>query len=216
MTPKLHMTSAVRSSVTYSFRAAIPFGWALCTVNDATGELLITSDWGNWSYRWHVGGFGDGIALTAFISTCDVDYLARKLQGGICSAFSSEGTARALRRELCGRRLDDGRRQRKHGIDRADPGFSQPRGIRRLLTLREARELWERLDDTARGTADDPSAFYAELLDCPEFTSFVTETPWEYAVHEPIAGDRALRDSVLPALIEACHTVSARAETIAH
>lgn len=117
--PKLVLTSAKAASVTYSFvtegdETAFR-SWALCTVNDQTGELLITSDWGSWSHRWHASPEALGApTLTAFIGTRgDVDYLARKLQregrGG--ERFSEEKTVGVLRRLLCERRLRDGREQ---------------------------------------------------------------------------------------------------------
>lgn len=96
---------------TYSFRGDDGFGWALCTINDATGELLITSDWGNFAHRWHIDSLGHP-TLTAFIGTRgDVDYLARKLQreGRNGQVFSSAATVKELRHVLCEKRLEHGR-----------------------------------------------------------------------------------------------------------
>lgn len=116
-TPKLVLTSANAAAVTYAF---VTEGegfksWALCTVNDQTGELLITSDWGSWSHRWLASSSALGLpTLTAFIGTRGgVDYLAKKLQGESTRAvrFSEEKTAEALRRLLCQRRLAHGRVQ---------------------------------------------------------------------------------------------------------
>lgn len=117
---------STQEAITYTFRA-VPdgFGWACCTVNDATGELLITSVWGNWSHRWsadpqHLGA----PSLTAFIgSRADVDYLARKLQGGSFRAgqcWSAVGTARALRRRVRERRLEEGREQLEGRLEPED------------------------------------------------------------------------------------------------
>lgn len=51
-TPTLTLVST-QAAVTFSFRATGgASGWANCTVNNATGELLITSDWGDWCHRW--------------------------------------------------------------------------------------------------------------------------------------------------------------------
>src|SRR4051812_21467530 len=120
--PKLVLTSAKAASITYSFVTEGDPGdfrsWALCTVNDQTGELIITSDWGNWLHRWHASPEALGApTLTAFIGDrTEVDYLARKLQGGSRGGerFSAERTAGALRRMLCERRLRDGREQLEH------------------------------------------------------------------------------------------------------
>lgn len=130
MTAPLRLVST-QTAITYSFRAAPgEFGWACCTVNDATGELLITSDWGNWSHRWsadpkHLGA----PSLTAFIGTRgDVDYLARKLQreGKAGRRWSAAATARALRRRLCARRLEDGREQLERRLDPEDMPGGKP------------------------------------------------------------------------------------------
>lgn len=124
-TPTLSLVST-QTAITYSFRAAPgQFGWASCTINDTTGELLITSDWGNWSHRWspdprHLGA----PSLTAFIGTRgDIDYLASKLQGGGLRAgrrWSAEKTAIALRRRLCERRLEAGRAQLENRLEPED------------------------------------------------------------------------------------------------
>lgn len=53
------------------------FGWAVITMNERIGMLQITSDWGNWSYRWSAPGM-------PFKEFCiqmerDPDYLIGKL-----------------------------------------------------------------------------------------------------------------------------------------
>jgi hypothetical protein len=48
------------------------FGWAIFTLNDDTGEFTMTSDWGDYAHRWHVGrqGAKDGthVTLTEFLA----------------------------------------------------------------------------------------------------------------------------------------------------
>lgn len=124
--PKLVLTSAEAASITYTFvtEGEGYKSWALCTVNDQTGELLITSDYGSWSHRWHASPEALGApTLTAFIGTRGgVDYLARKLQPGSRDGtrFSADGTARELRKLLCARRLKDGREQLERRLEPDD------------------------------------------------------------------------------------------------
>ena len=103
---------------TYSF-GCIPagVGWALCTVNDSTGELSICSDWGSWSYRWHVAHLGTSgdrpLTLTEFIagrSSGAHEYLADKLTSedrAKREAFSPEKTVASLREYIRQRRRDE-------------------------------------------------------------------------------------------------------------
>lgn len=232
---------ATHAATTYSFRAAVgEFSWACCTVNDATGELAITSDWGNWSHRWSANPEHLGApTLTAFIGDRgDVDYLARKLQreGNAGRRWSAHGTAAALRRRLCERRLEDGREQIDGRLEPEDldcgrvpnrlldrysgqglPLFSHRmvsaptwRDIERkerlpYLTRDTARGLWDaigRLADEVRGSNGD--LFYERVQQIATFGDYVTESPWEYGETEQTPEDKALRELVLPALIDAC------------
>lgn len=116
MTREPLVLTRVSTATTYHFRRdGRDFGWALCTVNDTTGELSIQSDWGSWSYRWHANPESLGApSLTHFLADrTGVDYIARKLQseGTKAREFSPTKTAAALRRLLAERRLEDGREQ---------------------------------------------------------------------------------------------------------
>jgi hypothetical protein len=200
-------------------------GWASCTVNDVTGELLITSDWGNWSHRWDPRPSCLGApSLTVFIATRgDVDYLARKLQldDGSGQRWSSAATAAALRRELCRQRLKEGRDQLQHWLESDNgekelplfsnryvdaPTWNDPHRKERFpyLTRGTARQLWSAIGGIAneiRGSAD---LFYERVLQIDSFEDYVTEEPWQYHETEQALGDLLLRESVLPALITAC------------
>lgn len=248
-TPKLVLTSAKAASVTYSF---VTEGegfksWALCTVNDQTGELLITSDWGSWSHRWHASPEALGASsLTAFIGTRgDVDYLARKLQseGRNGVRFSVDGTARELHRLLCARRLEDGREQLERRLEPEDydggrlpnhlmdryteaglpifgyhevdsPTWQDPTRKEPLpyLTAEAARTLWDEIDETIGECSPSTDLMFDRLLRLSGFVEYVTDEPWNHVETEQTPEDRALRDIVLPALIEACRTAALEAK----
>lgn len=194
----MNLVSTTEAARTYSFRGEHAT-WASCTVNDATGELLITSDWGNWSHRWDPSPGALGApSLTAFIGTRgNVDYLARKLQGGGTTSgrrFSAEATARALRRLVCERRLEDGRRN----------AGQTPRLARSTMTDIDARRIWGQIGEVADKYGYSADLFFDRVQDIDGFAHFVAADPWEYTETEQTAEDRALREHVLPALIAAC------------
>ena len=222
-------------ATTYMFQAAPgDLGWANCTVNDATGELSIQSDWGSWAHGWSPDPKILGApSLTAFIgSRGDVDYLARKLQregrGG--RRWSVGGTVRALRRQLCKRRCEDGREQLASRLEPDEmaiermlydkdglplfscryidaPTWNDLHHKERLpyLTRDTGRRLWNAIGRTA--DENGPNAeqqFFEQALRLEGFTDYVTDEPWQYGVTEQTPEDRALREIVLPALIRAC------------
>ncbi len=92
--PKLRcVTESVSRALSFSFEEH--FGWAIFTWNDSTGEFSVQSDWGNFSYRWHVGHLGCP-TLTEFLAVrADVHYIANKL-GIPPRAFDGDGTKRQL------------------------------------------------------------------------------------------------------------------------
>lgn len=189
---------AKSTPTTYQFRGE-PFGWAYCTVNDATGELNIQSDWGNWAYRWSPDPKHLGYpTLTAFIAGREaVDYIANKLQreGHSGRRWSGPATARALQRLLLERRIESGRHR---------PRFARYRG--RILDRDLARILYDtlgELGDELDGSAD---LFYDRILRIEDFAEFITSEPWDYEVTEQTPEDKALREVVLPALIRACQS----------
>ena len=132
------LTSVTTDAVTFRFKPTgknanrDPWGWVIATINDATGELNIQSDWGNYAYRWHIdhlGGTG-GVpnelkdfvkqlraktfspiarkwTLTEFISHMrDCNYMANKLDHAGSHAFSGPATVRELRRMLVEKRVE--------------------------------------------------------------------------------------------------------------
>lgn len=225
---------STKAAITYCFCGEPgSFGWANCTVNDATGELTIQSDWGNWSHRWgsDPGNLG-APNLTAFIGgRDDVDYLARKLQreGHAGQRWSAKLTARALRRHLCERRLEHGREQIEGRLEPEDmprgrplphllyrytddglPVFSDQgtgsHGARLpYLTRDTTRRIWVAIGDCADELrGSNGDLFYERVSQIDGFTDYVTEQPWEFGETEQTPEDRALREIVLPALIMAC------------
>lgn len=199
MTKPLVLKAVHSTAVTYSFETSgsVFKSWALCTVNDRTGELLITSDWGNWAHRWSADPESLGAAsLTAFIGKrfaqpdpSRVDYLARKLQpNGQDRRWSAEATVKALKRVLCERRLEDGRNM---------PGYPHKR-----LCKEDARLLWDRLDSHAED--DNETLFCERFRQDSDLCDYITDEPHEYRMTEQTSEDRMLREFILPALIEAC------------
>ncbi len=259
--PKLVLSSET-TAVTYSFvgrTASDGFkSWALCTVNDATGELGILSDWGSWSYRWHASPESLGARnLTTFLGDrTSVDYLARKLQreGHSAYRFSARKTAAALRDLLLVRRLEDGRDQidawwheseegRPPPCDRYEengrPIFSwrtpracesgrpldehgRPYGKLPYLSPATARGIWKAIGELAEDlhhVTGGEHLFWERVQQIDGFTEYVTDVAYEHCETEQTPEDRILRETILPALIEACaatarrrgHIVSAQA-----
>lgn len=198
---ELTLTGVHTSAETYSFRVAEGFGWAICTVDDATGVLSIVSDWGNWANRWHASPRSLGApTLTHFIADRDgVDYLARKLNGRNGRQFSAELTIAALRRLLADSRLVDGRLSHELGTSPY------------RLSRNKAREIWDELGELMG--VDDSGLFWERACEIRGLQYYVDETPWEHEETEQTAEDRALRELVLPALIEACAARVAERET---
>lgn len=192
---------AKRTAVAYEYHGAA-FGWAICTVSDATGELSIQSDWGNWQYRWDPNPKCLGHAtLTEFIAKRgDVDYIARKLQreGKLGMRWSADGTVRELRKLLVETRLDHARQR---GVRRMVRDHSGVLCDVAPLTKEMARYLWNELGYLAVECEDNPVLFDERYRRNGDFARYVTGEHWHYAVREQTPEDKALRDIVLPALI---------------
>lgn len=210
-TPVLELRRARRLATTYEFVVPSPLGgYALCTVNDGTGELLITSDWGHWAYQWSPRPSSLGAeSLTAFIADREAaDYIADKLQGRRGSRqFSAELTAKALCHLIAERRLRDGREAMTHtGLEielRATRRGGNP------LSANKARELVDEIDEIAcdLGTYVNGGDLFLERL-CRVLDQHrahhVIEEPWEYLEYEQTYADRVLREAIVPALVAAC------------
>lgn len=212
----------------YSFRFQEPFGWAIFTVNNATGEFHIQSDWGCWQYRWPVGdNLGKTSAahakpLAHFLGTSnDPSYVTGKLGYGeprsFRNEFSEDRTKDAMRRMILAGRL---------AADDVDPEVSEWMEERvetatgqRLeswdesLSKERARQLWKDLDrwmddhdmksEAAQVMAiDDMRYSHEDLYDFltgkNKRTRVIDREIWELFEHEASWGYRFLREVLLP------------------
>lgn len=114
------------------------WGWMIATINDRTGELIISSDWGHWAHRWHVDALGSSpwnrhatSSLMEFIghyATYSDKYRFEYLAGKLSTPeekreFDPEKTVASLRQQIIDLRKDE------------------------QLTRSAARELWDELGD---------------------------------------------------------------------
>jgi len=132
----------IQTAKAYSFGFE-PYGWAIFTVNDVSGEFSIQSDWGNWSYRWNVNHLGESCTktdspLTHFIADRgEASYLVNKLcLGRDSDRYSPEKTKQEWRRIVASDRRNN------------------------CITKEEARAAWDEIQyvdfdtpDTAYNTA---------------------------------------------------------------
>ncbi len=213
--PKLEHTGT-STAVAYHFRVNKPLGgWAICTVNDRTGELIIVSDWGSWSHRWSADPHHLGCpTLTHFIADRTPtreggDYLAMKLLGrDDAREWDREATVTEFRKRLVEMRLERGRRAASRI---AGPESIFGRESSRSLTRERARELWDLLGEL--GEAHDEREFIERFMDESDLVRWVDDTPYESTQHKPSHAYEILTKTILPALIVACAAeVQRRAE----
>lgn len=179
------------------------FGWALATINDATGELNIQSDWGDFCHRWGHANFGGaGPTLTHFIAGrergwTDRDgtfyndtYVADKLTSGDDGKrkrrqFSAAKTVATLRERII--------EARKESANAARDRFP----------AHDAREIWDHLGDIEH--EDNVEEFHRLLYDHADPHGIVVDSDvYESFVYEPTIGYLILRDAIVPALARAC------------
>lgn len=216
----------ISTATTYHFKIDPPdaFGWALCTVNDGTGELLITSDYGNWSHRWsadpkHLGH----PTLTHFIGErAGCDYLADKLtKREDRERFDAHETVKHMQRMLCERRLEQGRalidwyrdEDPEDRIDVGDDWLKRTGGVefREVwafgdkehwpLTKSSARYLFRELGKLDASTVEG----FVEAFNEIDGHEWISVEPWhEDLRYRPDTSYRVLVEGILPALVEAC------------
>ena len=119
-------------ATTYNFQFKEPFGWAIFTVNDLTGEFQVQSDWGQWQFRWNVTHLGEaatnsGKPLTHFLAVRpDPAYVLDKFSYNKPKTFTQEFS------------LDETTASMKANI------IEQRRET--TLSRDEARELWGQVE----------------------------------------------------------------------
>jgi hypothetical protein len=182
-----------RSEATaYHYRVADrkDIGWAICTVNDVTGELAIQSDWSNGcAFRWNVDYLG-APSLTHFLAryTEYYDYLLGKLlPPERRRVFSMERTQEAIRQRI----LEERRRLE--------------------ISAADARDWW---DDVGGIDESRPEDFYDRF---PEgMVDALSLEPWyETYLEEETTEAWALRTFILPALCASCREEVARRAMVA-
>lgn len=236
--PKLKLARTHHAATTYHL---VPegrdFGWALCTVNDSTGELLITSDWGNWAHRWSADPAHLGApTLTHFLGEragCHCHYLADKLtRREDRERFDARETVKHMRRVLCEQRLEQGRAvidyyRDEDPEDRIDVGGDwsehalgvEAREVwyygskeRWPLTKRTARDIFRRLDRL--GGCLSAEEFVEDFLRIGGH-EWITDEPHYELRTRPTTEYMVLLHGILPALVEACAAEVKRREAAA-
>jgi hypothetical protein len=171
------LLAATSTATTYRFTSPKPLGgWACCTVNDHTGEVCITSDWGNWAHRWNVNHLGTP-TLTDFIAGGQWDYLARKLCDH-ATEFDAEATVENLHRILIERR-------RENRIDRDT-----------------ARYVWDQIECIGDDCTRNADLFYERLTTDAVIDRAIGESPWECGRERPTEEYKVLVEVILPALVK--------------
>ncbi len=137
-------TVNVGTAVAYSFRFAEPFGWAIFTVNDCTGEFQIQSDWGQWQFRWAISALGEsakksGKPLTHFLAVrSDPSYVVVKFGYNQPSTFSKEfslnKTVIAMKERIIECRKEGGAYNDDHAAE-----------LKYCLSRKQARDCWDQL-----------------------------------------------------------------------
>lgn len=160
---------SVSTPTSYSFRFKQYGEWAIFTINEATGEFSIQSDWGNYQYRWNTRALG-GRTLTQFLFQADNDYIVRKFAYDNKTDLAPVHDEDAIKGNVRAR-IIEARKDRE-------------------LDQYAARDLWEALDSWA---ADD---FNIDRMDTDLYT-FLGE-PWEFLETKDSPRYTFVRNVLLP------------------
>ena len=199
----------VGTAAVYHFRWVGTYSaWAIFTVNDATGEFNIQSDWGNWAHRWNIDALGGGQTLTQFLATCSgPDYITNKLSYGEPRSFSQEvdheGTIKRWKEQVLNARAAD---SPSHEAIAKLIGFECD-GHASAIDKETAAEVWWQLKrfgdqyDLGHSEAEAAHAIgdmfncYSELY---EFLGGNEYEIWESIETRPSWGYTFLRECLLP------------------
>ena len=166
----------------YHFTFDEPFGWAIFTINNKTGEFSIQSDWGNWSYRWGISNLGEEAQahekpLAYFLSDrTEAGYIVNKFSYNRkdYEEFDGEETQEAIKKDII--------RNRRDGE----------------IDAEEARMYWDKLD---RIDFDDVNGFFQDME--YNFTQdYIFGLPQEYIVMRQTAHFNILQYKLLPFFFE--------------
>jgi hypothetical protein len=225
--PSLKVKSHTSGSAdVYSFRFEEPFSWAIFTINNATGEFHIQSDWGNWQHRWPMQAIGESHAkhekpLTHFLGDRgDAGYVTDKLHYD-CNdkrdQFSEDRTKEEIKKQILSARIygascrseEDDRPwymyettkkvlQKWIGIEIDENWYSDG------ITKEEARTLWDQLENIDWSSADSfmQSLEYNTWGELDELRKFLSEPWYEYIQTEATFGWNLLCYKLLPFFFE--------------
>lgn len=163
----------------YHFVFEEPFGWAIFSINDVTGEFAIQSDWGNYQHRWNTSHLGEShtkhpMPLTHFLAVGnDPYYVTDKLHYDRKDRenYSPDKTEQGIKEYIL--------QERREGS----------------LEREEAREAWDELGYVDFGS---PDSFMYSLNDTHTLKKVLAEDTWEYIRHEPSFGYVFLQYKLLP------------------
>lgn len=72
----------------------------------ATGQVIILSDYGHWAHWW--GHRGEGVSVPEFLVSLDRDYMGKKMMGQSLLEFDLKSTVQTIREAIiCYRKTDD-------------------------------------------------------------------------------------------------------------
>lgn len=193
--PVLRLVETTTGARTYRFRPEDrDLGWALVTINDATGEVLICSDWGNYTEIFGRSGLGT-VDVTHFLARYDAgsfDYLVNRFLGRAKRTFCSDATVDRLRERLIDLRRED--------ISLSGRKPPHPCGYFTHDDFEAASAELEELRDIGQG--EQASALFWERLP-DKVTELISDIHESFAEVETSAA-QSLREILLPAIVRVC------------